>query len=246
MENKPMNILLVNDDGESNEYTEKLAQNIQLTFPNADVTVVLPSSEKSGAGGSITLCKSQTYTSDDKVMLLDGSPVDCVRGLLSVRDFDLVISGPNFGSNLGIELSYSGTFGAAKYAALKGVPAIAISFALCFNKEVVDYSSLLVEELYDNLYYDHVIPLVAELIPKTKPYQLYNINIPVVKNPLEVRKTVVGTQDWVFTKSKLDETGLTVSDVEIAHDLREGTDSHAVHYGYVSKTKLKFKPAKCK
>ena len=61
----------------------------------------------------------------------DGTPVDCVRlanlGLVEGFEADLVVSGINHGSNLGDDITYSGTVAAALEAIVLGLPGIAVS-----------------------------------------------------------------------------------------------------------------------
>ena len=97
----------------------------------AEVSIVAPSSEKSGAAQSLTLRQPIVAQQvAERHWSVDGTPADCVivalHKLLPQKP-DMVISGINFGANLGENVYYSGTVGAAREAALHHLPAVAIS-----------------------------------------------------------------------------------------------------------------------
>lgn len=127
-----MKILVTNDDGYQ-------APGIRALFnalkSDHEVTLAAPDREKSAVGHGITL---HTPLKHQKVRLghndfghaVAGTPADCVKlALFDICDQapDLVISGINAGSNTGININYSGTVGAAREAAVNGIPAIAVS-----------------------------------------------------------------------------------------------------------------------
>ena len=95
----------------------------------ADVMVAAPDRERSAASHSISLDRPLRVDQiRSNVYAIDGTPVDCVYlALLHLvpRKPDLCVSGINNGFNLGTDVFYSGTVGAALEAALRGVPAIA-------------------------------------------------------------------------------------------------------------------------
>jgi len=97
----------------------------------ADVMVAAPDRERSAASHSISLDRPlRVEQIRSNVYAIDGTPVDCVYlALLHLvpRKPDLCVSGINNGFNLGSDVFYSGTVGAALEAALRGVPAIAVS-----------------------------------------------------------------------------------------------------------------------
>jgi 5'-nucleotidase len=127
-----VHILLTNDDGITSRglFEAKLALERHGT-----VAVIAPDSNRSGSARSITIHRSLTVT---EVELRDGStgyatdgtPVDCVRfgdlGLVGERP-GLIVSGINYGYNLGDDVTYSGTVAAAFEGILLGIPGIAIS-----------------------------------------------------------------------------------------------------------------------
>ena len=123
-------ILIANDDGiESSgiKLLEKIAREI-----TSDVWVVAPEQEQSGASHSLTTRRPLRLTEvAPRRYWVDGTPTDCVllavKRLLRDKPPDLVLSGINGGSNVGEDLTYSGTVAAAMEATLLGIPAIALS-----------------------------------------------------------------------------------------------------------------------
>lgn len=127
-------ILVVNDDGIGSERIRLLAD---LSRAFGEVTVVAPRAQCSAMARRITvrgdiLCEDRTKAfalEGVKAYAIDGTPADCVKlGYYYLcRDVDLVFSGINYGYNIGSDLYYSGTMGAALEALARGVNAIAYS-----------------------------------------------------------------------------------------------------------------------
>src|SRR5229473_4778931 len=121
-------ILLTNDDGYQAEGLRALAEALE---DFATVSIVAPSREQSGAAQSLTLRQPIVcHPVAERQWAVDGTPADAVivalHKLLPERP-DMVISGINFGANLGENAYYSGTVGAAREAALHHIPALAMS-----------------------------------------------------------------------------------------------------------------------
>ena len=139
-------ILITNDDGYEAEGLKAL---IEAVKGLGHITVVAPATQKSACGHSLTLSKPLRFISidDDFFKVDEGTPSDCVYlSLYALFDEknrpDLVISGINEGSNMGEDITYSGTASAGMEAVLQGVPAISFS-QVCKNGcsgKVVDYS----------------------------------------------------------------------------------------------------------
>lgn len=127
-----LDILLTNDDGWDSPGIEAVAA--ALRADGHEVTVVAPLAQQSGSGMKITFGELALVEQRPGVWSLDGSPADAIgAGLAYVLDGespDLVVSGANFGQNLGNNVMLSGTVGAAMMAVLRGVPAIAVSVGL--------------------------------------------------------------------------------------------------------------------
>lgn len=124
-------IFLTNDDGWDAKGLRKLYEALS---PLAQLVVVAPANEKSASAHSMTLTRPLKLVSvdDDYFKMDDGTPTDCVFiGLNNLFDEDnkpdLVISGINIGSNMGEDITYSGTVAGASESVLQGIPAISIS-----------------------------------------------------------------------------------------------------------------------
>ena len=123
-------ILITNDDG-FNAIGLQVLKNIASKFCD-DITVVSPKINQSAKSRSITL-KDNVYFEerDDCEWIVDGTPTDCVilalNHIMKNNKPDLILSGINAGSNIGDEVSYSGTVAAATEGALRGINSIALS-----------------------------------------------------------------------------------------------------------------------
>lgn len=129
-----MRILLTNDDG---IHAEGLAALRVALRDLGDTMVVAPDREQSGVSHALTMNRPLRIRDlGDGVFTVDGTPTDCVllavRGLPSKRHGrpDLVVSGINHGSNLGDDVTYSGTVAAAMEGSLFGIPSLALSLDL--------------------------------------------------------------------------------------------------------------------
>lgn len=128
-----MRLLLTNDDGIFAPGINALARELSKYH---DVVIIAPESQRSGFSHKISVdvpLRVEKVELEDlavEAYRSDGSPADCARlGLhwLVGEKFDAVISGINQGSNIGTDILYSGTCGAAMEAAMKNVPALAVS-----------------------------------------------------------------------------------------------------------------------
>jgi 5'-nucleotidase len=176
-------VLLTNDDGIDAEGLQRLRAAL-LETPGIDLQVIAPDGNRSAIGRGITTRRAlavERIDFDDGTCgyATDGTPVDCVRlaslQLVEGWEPELVVSGINHGSNLGDDVTYSGTVAAAMEGLVLGLPAIAISqqserremdFRLgreFFFEEAARFTARLVEELEG-------VPL--------PPSTLLNINVP--------------------------------------------------------------------
>jgi 5'-nucleotidase len=131
-----MKILLTNDDG---VFSPGLAAAAEAAAKLGEVTIVAPTSQKTGSGRSLMGDRNQNFRTAELKMgehRLTARHMDCTPALivkhafntiLKDERFDLVVSGVNYGENIGYDITVSGTVGAAMEAAVLGVPAIAIS-----------------------------------------------------------------------------------------------------------------------
>src|ERR1700691_3420546 len=124
------NILITNDDGIHAPGLRALVAGLQGL---GTITIVAPSRERSAAAQSLTL-RQPIYCDKiaEREYSIDGAPADAMilafHHLLAEKP-DITISGINPGGNLGENIYYSGTVGAAMEAAINRVPAVAVSVA---------------------------------------------------------------------------------------------------------------------
>ncbi|MCK4546988.1 MAG: 5'/3'-nucleotidase SurE [Candidatus Eisenbacteria sp.] len=172
-------MLVTNDDGIHAQGLATLARALEAL---GEVWVVAPDSERSASSHALTLRRLiQVRWLDSRWASVDGTPVDsvmlAVRKLLKERP-SLVVSGINPGPNLGDDVNYSGTVGAAMEATILGIPAIAVSLARRESTRFdpsADYAVLLAREV------------LAEGLPKGC---MLNVNVPDLP-PGEIRGTKV-------------------------------------------------------
>jgi 5'-nucleotidase len=130
-----LEILLTNDDGYAAPGIDAIAGAL-MAEPNVEVTIVAPAANQSGTGDQTTpgtlTTQSVTTASGIAATAVAGYPADTVIVALDELDLepDLVVSGINFGQNIGPSVDISGTVGAAKEAVRRGIPALAVSQGL--------------------------------------------------------------------------------------------------------------------
>mmetsp|Transcript_19172 Transcript_19172/g.33007 ORF Transcript_19172/g.33007 Transcript_19172/m.33007 type:complete len:320 (-) Transcript_19172:226-1185(-) len=145
-------VLVSNDDGINAPGLRELVKEL-VKADFCDVHVCAPSGERSAQSHAITLGRYLAVAPADvpgtiQAFAVDGTPADSVMlamhspllGIEVPSDFDLVLSGINRGDNCGLHVIYSGTVGAAREAACKGVPAIAFSLDNHMARKVGDYT----------------------------------------------------------------------------------------------------------
>lgn len=131
MSERPL-VLLSNDDGHTSAGLRQMRES--LLAAGAQVVVLAPENEQSAASHALSLRRPLRLTAvTPDVFALDGTPADCVYVALHARQRilprrpDVIVSGINYGMNLGQDAFYSGTVAAAREGALRGIPAIATS-----------------------------------------------------------------------------------------------------------------------
>ncbi|HEY4979776.1 MAG TPA: 5'/3'-nucleotidase SurE [Candidatus Acidoferrum sp.] len=165
---KTKRVLITNDDGYQAAGLRALAEELR-SF--AQVTIVAPSWERSGAAQSLTLRQPIVcHKIAEDEWAVDGTPADCVIVALHKllkEPPDVVISGINHGANLGENVYYSGTVGAAREAVIHHVPGLAMS--LCSKKADADFGPTA-----------RLARQVAELMLSDglRPQIVLNVNVP--------------------------------------------------------------------
>jgi 5'-nucleotidase len=228
-----MRILLSNDDGYFSPGLACLATHLSAI---AEVIVVAPERDRSGASNSLTLDRPLNLRrAASGFFYVNGTPTDCVHlavtGMLDVMP-DMVISGINAGANMGDDTIYSGTVAAATEGFLLGIPAIAISLA---GKELAHYET--------------AARVATELVKRFEkathahPW-LLNVNVPdVAYDQLQGRLvTRLGkrhkAEPVIKSINPRGETVYWVGAAGKAQDAGEGTDFHAIANNCVSITPL--------
>lgn len=230
-------ILITNDDG---AMAPGLSRLLKVLCPLARVTVVAPAHNQSAASSALTLdralCVSREGTD---FYTVDGTPADCVHvaltGLLAEKP-DLIVAGINRGKNLGEDIVYSGTLGAARAGYLFGVPSLAVS---------------LVSDTWDNLptaaFVSECLVFALLHVPAL-PVVLFNVNVPDV--PIQELRGIKETRPGLRDIPRRAAVQPTVDGKFLIHlgpqgqpvDCRAGTDFEAIASGYVSVSPLKMSP----
>ncbi len=233
-----MHILLTNDDG---VFAPGLTAIYKRLTRLGKVTVAAPSDVQSGAGHAISLteiqCKLVNVNGIFDGYSVDGSPADCVKlalnELVDPNDpVDLVISGMNYGANVGINVFYSGTVAGAIEAAFYNLPAIAVSAAF---DEPMDFEAAA----------DHAFAIITQLtdLPAGR---VANLNIPQLSKgpPKQVR--IVGQSIHGFEEKyriRTDDDGQRVYQLTGGNhrDPQDGgwTDVTALLAGHITLTCLR-------
>lgn len=228
-----MKILISNDDGFLAPGLSILAQALRTI---AEITVVAPDRNRSGASNSLSLVNPlRITTTENGFISVNGTPTDCVHlavtGLLTEMP-DMVVSGINEGSNLSDDVLYSGTVAAATEGRFLGLPAIAVSLA---GHKCTHYESA--ATIAKNL----VLRLQSNPLPHDT---ILNVNVPDL--PLAeirgIQVTRLGTRHIAEPTIKtVDPRGRKIywiGQPGPEQDAGPGTDFYAVNQGYVSITPL--------
>ena len=183
-----MKFLISNDDG---VYAPGLLALYQALSAIAEVVVVAPNSEQSGCASALSLSMPlYTHRLDSGFIAVNGSPADCVHlalhELYPDTRFDCVITGINSGANLGQDVLFSGTFGAALTAQLFGIPAIATSLVgggvKGEGQEQTSHYQMAAAEIVKLLIETPILDACKNL-----PYHVLNVNIPDVDSADEIK-----------------------------------------------------------
>lgn len=184
-------ILVTNDDGIFSEGLKTLAAALEAI---GEVTVVAPASEQSASSHSLTLSRPlRIRRAGERRFSVDGTPTDCVLlGLMQImKDHppDIVVSGINYGANLGDDVIYSGTVAGAIEACILKTPGIAFSLTALSNFDFTHAAKFAAQ-------------LTAEIARERLPEgTILNVNIP----PGEIRGSRITHQGMKIARSIIDE-----------------------------------------
>ena len=239
-------ILITNDDGFESEGLRALKE--ALT-PLGRVTIVAPTLNKSACGHSLTLSRPLKFIEieDDFFKLDDGTPSDCIYLALHAlydknRKPDLIVSGINKGSNMGEDITYSGTAAGAMEAVIHKVPSFSIS-QVCKNKcQNIDELGF---ELAKKTAYDIAKRILEERFP-LGDRKFLNINIPPLSlkecKGYKITRTgyrVYGSDAHLHRNPRGEEYyWLGLHPLEWIPQKERICDLEAVHQGYISVTPI--------
>jgi 5'-nucleotidase len=228
-----MKILISNDDGYLAPGLKILASYMSEF---ADITVVAPDRNRSGASNSLTLDHPLSIKqAENGFYYVNGTPTDCVHialsGLMDTMP-DMVISGINDGANMGDDTLYSGTVAAATEGYLLGIPSIAFSMSQHNVKHFETGAKV-------------AIDLIKQY--QANPFQsptLLNVNVPDI--PYEALKGKVITrlgkrhkaEPVIEYKTPRNESVYWIGAAGQPNDGGEGTDFFAIANHQVSITPL--------
>ncbi|GLO59922.1 5'-nucleotidase SurE [Vibrio sp. MACH09] len=227
-----MKILLSNDDGVHAEGLNMLAKELADL---AEIIIVAPDRNRSGASNSLTLeTPLRVSQFSDNVYAVQGTPTDCVHFALNelLKDDlpDLVLSGINHGANLGDDVLYSGTVAAAMEGHFLQVQSIAFSLVGSDNFATAAKIARQIVEQH-----------LQSPIPTNR---LLNINVPDV--PFEQLKgqqvTRLGArhhaENMIKQKDPRGHDVYWLGPPGKEQDAGEGTDFYAIEHGMVSITPM--------
>jgi 5'-nucleotidase len=228
-----MRILLSNDDG---YFAPGLMLLAEVLAPLAEVTVVAPERDRSGSSNSLTLDRPLTVRkAQNGFFFVNGTPTDCVHiavtGLLPQLP-DVIISGINYGANVGDDTIYSGTVAAATEGFLLGIPSIAVSLVAEGGGHLRTAARVASE-------------LVARLQKRPLPQPaLLNINVPDVEYERLGGYSVTRlgkrhkAEPVIKSTPPRGDVVYWIGAAGAAQDAGEGTDFHAIAANRVSITPL--------
>ena len=228
-------ILLSNDDGIA--APNLLAVRAAL-LPLADVVVCAPELNQSATSHSLSLHRILRLRElEPGVFAVDGTPADCVYTALHSgtrilpRRPDLVVSGMNHGLNLGVDVFYSGTVAAAREAAIRGIPAVALSADSGADRAAAAALGAAIA----------LATLGAYRRAPTATAPLFSVNIPPGA-AWQVRSTCLGarlyTEEVEYRTDPRGREYLWIGGAGVRHDLVPGSDTEAHDAGIASITPL--------
>src|SRR4051794_9957690 len=243
-----LRVLLTNDDGIDAEGLQTLRRAL-VALEDIELQVVAPDENQSATARSISIRRPlwvEEIGFDDgtKGYACDGTPVDCVRlaalGLIDGFEPDLIVAGINHGSNLGDDITYSGTVAAALEGVVLGLPSIAVSQQS--RKRELDFRS---GQTFD---FAHAARFTARLVDQLDDVplpegMLLNVNVP--SGEIEgVEVTRLGKRVYEDRLDLIEEDSgrklYRVYGEPPLHDGEPGTDLRAVVHGKIAVTPLHF------
>jgi 5'-nucleotidase len=226
-----MRILISNDDGYKAKGIKQLTKSLSEI---AEVIVIAPSDNKSAASSSLTLGRPLKPIQIEKnIYTIDATPTDCVHLALCgfiKESIDLVVTGINFGANLGDDTIYSGTVAGAIEGRFLGLPSIAMSLAS-----------------WEGNHFETAGEIAKRLVTQIDKSELsnntiINVNVPDIPfNEIKgFKSTRLGSRhkSEPSVKDKTDSSLYWIGENGKEADNLDGTDFHAISNNFVSVTPL--------
>jgi 5'-nucleotidase len=237
-------ILITNDDGYEAKGLLALIKALK-ELENVEITVVAPANEKSACGHSLTLTRPLRFigVDDDFYKLDDGTPTDCVYLSLSTifekEKPDLLVSGINRGSNMGEDITYSGTAAGAMEGVLHDIPSIAISQVMDFTNPDGDFSLA-------SKTIKHIVTKIRNSMFPLPKREFLNINIPPDIKDAKIQITYAGYRHYandshVHRNPRGEEyhwLGLHPLNFSTRDNIDGMSDYEAIESGYISITPI--------
>jgi 5'-nucleotidase len=224
-----MRILLSNDDGYFAPGLNILAEHLSKL---AEITVVAPERNRSGASNSLTLDRPLSVKkANNGFFYVNGTPTDCVHiALTGLMDAvpDMVISGINDGANMGDDTIYSGTVAAAMEGYLLEIPSMAISMSQHNSVHFETAARVTVELVQQYLKTGFASPTLLNVNVPDVPYE--KLNGKVITRLGKRHKA----EPVIQLKTPRGETVYWVGAAGAPNDGGEGTDFYAVAHNQVS------------
>ena len=228
-----MKILLSNDDGYFAPGLIILAEHLAKI---ADITVVAPERNRSGASNSLTLDRPLSVKkASNGFFYVNGTPTDCVHiALTGLMDSmpDMVISGINDGANMGDDTIYSGTVAAAMEGYLLDIPSIAVSMSQHHATHFETAARVAVEMVQHYQQHGFPSPMLLNINVPDLPYEQVNRSMVTRLGKRHKAEPVIQL------KTPRNETVYWVGAAGTPNDGGKGTDFYAVANNFVSITPI--------
>src|SRR3954468_21743727 len=235
-----MRVLLTNDDGGGGGGPRRRRRELRAGG-GVELAVIAPDGNRSAIGRGITTRRALAverveFGDGTHGYATDGTPVDCVRlatlGLVEGWAPDIVVAGINHGSNLGDDVTYSGTVAAAMEGLLLGLPAIAVSQQS--EKREMDF------RLGEDFVFDVAARFTARVVAELEavplpPSTLLNVNVPAGE-PRGVEVARLGKRTYRDRLSAQGDGKYFIYGEDPGYEDEPGTDLVAIAAGRIAVT----------
>lgn len=236
-------IIITNDDGVQSPGIQALIREFQADY---EITVVAPKNPQSAKGmshahGDVWVTVTEEIIDKVRWVTVDNSPTTCISIALKSLKLqpDLIISGINFGENLGLNMFYSGTVGAAWEGAMAGIHSIASSLELPSGKHFI------IDKSVDFSVAASVTKKITQKILQEQPAtKLWSINIPTnATYDTEIKECVIASKKWNHQVIREEQISQNERKVRFEFDpiddfFKDGTDIYYLKKGFITLAKI--------